>query len=326
MKRNVFLDNAKVILIILVVVGHYFDRVIWMGESSWYTPTITGINTVITSFHMPAFILISGYFYSITNLKNNLNRILHRLAIPFITFEFLYGIFEQFVLPQHKSVITWHTPYWILWFLFSAATWHLLMPCVMKLKYPLTFAIILSISVGYVDTIGYQFSLSRTIYFLPFFIIGYHLKTKGIVLISRKIAAAILAASVVVVVILKPDSRWFYGSFSYSSLEATAWYSGIFRLATYSFTLLMIIAFLSLIPKQKIWITKFGFLTLYCYLLHGFVVRIAMDYGLFETINSFSMLIFYLISTIITAIILMTKPVVSLAKVMIEPHRLYMRH
>ncbi|MCY9760433.1 acyltransferase family protein [Paenibacillus alvei] len=325
MKRNIFLDNAKVILIILVVVGHYLDRVIWMGDSSWYTPSLIAINTVITSFHMPAFILISGYFYSITNLKENLNKILYRLVIPFIIFELLYGVFERFVLPQHKSVITWHTPYWILWFLFSTAIWYLLMPYIMKLKHPLTFSIIISVIAGCVDTIGYQFSLSRTLYFLPFFIVGYYLKTNGNIkfLINRKIATIILASSVVTVVILNPDSRWFYGSFSYLSLEATTWYSSVFRLAAYSFSSLMIITFLSLVPKRKVWITKFGFFTLYCYLLHGFVIRIAMDYGLFETINSFKMLIFYLISAIGIAIILMTKPVVSLTKVIVEPHRLY---
>ncbi|MBE9498737.1 acyltransferase family protein [Streptomyces sp. GKU 257-1] len=55
--RDPFLDNAKFLLIVLVVIGH-----------SWPMGLVEGSRTVkagylwISSFHMPAFILLSGYF------------------------------------------------------------------------------------------------------------------------------------------------------------------------------------------------------------------------------------------------------------------------
>ena len=76
-----YIDNVKGILILLVVLGHCID-----GE--------TYLKTVIYSFHMPAFFIISGILlnYSSAVGKNFgaflLSRI-RQLLIPYILFEFL---------------------------------------------------------------------------------------------------------------------------------------------------------------------------------------------------------------------------------------------
>ena len=55
--RNPYFDNAKAILIILVVIGHIIEPFI----EDIYTLKI--IYEFIYTFHMPAFILLSGYFF-----------------------------------------------------------------------------------------------------------------------------------------------------------------------------------------------------------------------------------------------------------------------
>ncbi|MDA3100191.1 acyltransferase family protein, partial [Staphylococcus pseudintermedius] len=55
-KRDAFFDNARAILIFLVVFGHLIQP---------YTdahPTVYALYLLIYSFHMPAFLFISGYF------------------------------------------------------------------------------------------------------------------------------------------------------------------------------------------------------------------------------------------------------------------------
>lgn len=58
MNRIVFLDIAKAICIILVVVGHYMPD----NSPMWYVM----LNKVIYTFHMPLFMFVSGYVYIAT--------------------------------------------------------------------------------------------------------------------------------------------------------------------------------------------------------------------------------------------------------------------
>lgn len=54
-ERNPLFDNIKIVLIILVVFGHALEE-ISLGNGYGI------IRACIYSFHMPVFILISGYF------------------------------------------------------------------------------------------------------------------------------------------------------------------------------------------------------------------------------------------------------------------------
>ena len=58
--RDYLFDNYKVLLIVLVVMGHFIEPC-YRINAFLYT-----LKWLIVSFHMPAFIFISGYF-----LKND---------------------------------------------------------------------------------------------------------------------------------------------------------------------------------------------------------------------------------------------------------------
>lgn len=55
-QREFYFDNARLYLIILVVFGHLLRS--YIGEN----PFLYALYMFIYSFHMPAFVLISGYF------------------------------------------------------------------------------------------------------------------------------------------------------------------------------------------------------------------------------------------------------------------------
>ena len=54
--RDAFFDNAKYLAILLVAIGHSWEPL--KGDSR----ALQGLYMVVYSFHMPAFIVISGYF------------------------------------------------------------------------------------------------------------------------------------------------------------------------------------------------------------------------------------------------------------------------
>ena len=79
--RILWIDIAKVICIILVVIGHYMPHV----SPDWYR----FLNRVIYTFHMPLFMFASGFVYIATKREtaygNFLWKKVKRLMIPYLT-------------------------------------------------------------------------------------------------------------------------------------------------------------------------------------------------------------------------------------------------
>lgn len=78
--RLVALDIARMVCIILVVIGHYDPS----NAPSHYSNMLS----VIYTFHMPVFLFISGYLYIITRKEESFNAFItkkiKRLAIPYL--------------------------------------------------------------------------------------------------------------------------------------------------------------------------------------------------------------------------------------------------
>lgn len=81
MQRLIFLDIAKAICIILVVIGHYHPE----NSPEWYTM----VREFIYSFHMPLFMFASGYIYIATKrehetYKGFIVKKVKRLMVPYL--------------------------------------------------------------------------------------------------------------------------------------------------------------------------------------------------------------------------------------------------
>jgi len=81
--RDVTVDFTKGILILLMVLFHltYFVTRMPIGSQS-----------LIYMFHMPAFLVLSGFFTSTDNPLKRLNNMLRSVLIPYIIFEAIYLI------------------------------------------------------------------------------------------------------------------------------------------------------------------------------------------------------------------------------------------
>lgn len=128
--RNYFIDYAKGILALLVVLGHvitlrYTYGDYWNSYSTW----------VIYSFHMPLFIAISGYLtgkeIDILNYKQFIKKKAQRLLYPWLSITIiliiLIIIFPSRLYPLYQANNTFDCCYRVLtlfWF----------MPCVFILN------------------------------------------------------------------------------------------------------------------------------------------------------------------------------------------------
>ena len=118
--RNLHLDVMKGILILLVVVGHEIQ---WMYDEHAQNPVFNAIY----SFHMPMFMLVSGYVAAYIKKDIDFGWLRGRfvaLAVPFIGWIFIDYLLnmawkEQSIWSQIKTVMgAPDKGFWFLWVLF----------------------------------------------------------------------------------------------------------------------------------------------------------------------------------------------------------------
>nr|WP_197029666.1 acyltransferase family protein [Clostridium sp. 12(A)] len=166
-KRIDYLDVAKGIGIISVIIGHYD-----------YRPPVQNL---IFSFHMPIFFILSGYFFKNVSWNELIKKKTRQLIIPYvftsfgviissIIWDLFYNInnLKQNVLRWISAALygsgnTYETPYYIpqigaIWFLLALFSSLLILKLVIKHKYAY-------LEVGAIALIGYY---SSKLLWLPF--------------------------------------------------------------------------------------------------------------------------------------------------------------
>jgi fucose 4-O-acetylase-like acetyltransferase len=130
-----FIDIARAICIILVVIGHYLPD----NSPNWYVT----MNDVIYSFHMPLFMFVSGYVYWATRkpvkYKDFVWRKFQRLIIPYffasvivITIKLL--VVSELSVEQPVDLSAFYKMFYIpvagafLWFVFALFLMFLIIP------------------------------------------------------------------------------------------------------------------------------------------------------------------------------------------------------
>lgn len=273
MERNYYLDNYKVLLIVLVVFTHFF------GALSGKEGLIKSFTIFNNLFYMPAFIMISGYFTK----SNKLIVLIKSIFVPYLIFQIINWLLNIVVL-KRETTISLFVPQFTLWYLLSLFFWRVGLKYVLKLKYPLIILIIISLIMGMDNNIGTFMSLSRTIYYFPFFLIGYKGNVDKIVSIQKTSVRiiSIVALSLIFIVIFNTcreyNEIYFRGSMSYVALGQPIVLGVSFRIFCYLIALLISFCVAMLIPQGKNILSYLGGRTMSIYMWHGLVYQL-IKYG-----------------------------------------------
>jgi fucose 4-O-acetylase-like acetyltransferase len=278
--RVPFWDNARFVTVALVVMGHAIQRQTSDSDAA------LALYLFVYAFHMPAFAIISGYFSKASPpTSRQILKILTDIIVPYVIFQSIWSAVQWIV--EGNTDVDLAQPHWTLWFLLSLAVFRMLMPYLVLLRFPLVWAVILSVAVGYSPGVDSTFSLARTIGILPFFVLGWQLRQwkvadwwmrlrAGVWPIRVAALAAFAAWAAVVIVNLTPfkslSVHWFFYDDSYDGLNAQFWWAGFVRLGLLGLTTILCAAFFALIPRGQTFWTAFGQATMYVYLLHSFVL------------------------------------------------------
>lgn len=264
-QRDCYFDNAKFFLILLVVLGHGMELINGAYISTLYS--------LIYLFHMPAFVLITGYFSKAGSQPR-----VGGLLAQYMVFQTLYLLFDRFVL-RGDLRFTYTTPYWILWFLLSAISWKILTPLMARYPFTPVLVVLLALAVlaGYDASLTRYLSLSRTLVFFPFFWLGYHARREHFSRLKRLpvyVPLAVFGFSFFMLHNVQLFPRFFlYATNPYEALKMDGWQAGFSRLLCLGWGFILVCGFFALIPEGKTWVSRLGQRTNQVFLLHGFVVR-----------------------------------------------------
>ncbi|MGV2983450.1 acyltransferase family protein [Microbacterium sp. AGC85] len=328
-RRVPFWDNARYACIVLVVLGHAIQRLTYDSSIAM------ALYLAFYAFHMPAFAIIAGYFSkSSPPTRKQMARVITDILVPYVIFELLWTLTKWLVEGQAEPNLT--KPSWTLWFLLALGIFRLVLPYLALLRWPLVWSVLISVGAGYLSNVDSTFSLSRTLGFLPFFVLGWWLREHDLVnrfrLIDfrpwwlRAVALLVFAADAYVawtwVDLWESMSldKWFFYNDTYVDLGGDEWWSGGIRLLLIAIGLVLSAAFFVLIPRREQWWTKFGQYTMYVYLLHSFVLYPFRESGILRDAEpTWIWLPTVILLSVLIAVVLATRPVRWLFRPLVEP-------
>jgi len=282
-QRDAFFDNAKYLAIVLVAVGHSWEPI--KGDSR----ILEGLYTVVYSFHMPAFIIISGFFSRSFDMRpDRLKRLITGVVVPYIVFETGYSLFKRYVDHSPGQEISLLDPWYLTWFLCALFVWRMTTPIWKMVRWPLPLALGIAMLASVSPEIGDDLDMQRVLQFLPYFVVGLCMKPEHFRLVRRRsmrIASVPVFAAALAVgwwAVPRMNTSWFYHRDAVQELAAPWWSGPVMVLALFGCSMLLTACFFAWVPGRRMWFTALGAGTLYGYLLHGFLIKGADFAGWFD--------------------------------------------
>ena len=273
MKRDLYWDSLKAILIILVIYGHVISP--YAPEGSFNR----AINSLLAMFRMPLFIFVSGRFSHIHDRERYKKGII-RLIETFIVFQIIRTAIPFILENDLRSLFC---PRWILWYLVSLTYWRLFIYFTPEKWHEYRCQIIIisffmSFMFGFVP-IRSLFGIQSTITFFPLFILGYYsidIDLRGFInKIPLSVAVSFLILLFLFFYFVMNDNLdhitgcWPYWTDNKKELILTRFVSRCLYIFSSVIASAMV---LRLIPTNET-IAKWGKATLFIFIYHSFAVR-----------------------------------------------------
>lgn len=275
MKRDLYWDSLKFILIFLVVYGHIAPHYLGGG------PFNMAIYNLVYLFHMPLFIFVSGRFSHIHD-RHRYKRGILLLLESYLVFQ---AIRSSVPLLHGESL--WRCliiPRWTLWYLVALIYWRLMLLFIpprwlQHRAWVIGVSVFLSLAVGFVP-LSKPFVFQRAFSLLPFFVLGYYSVDvdvrKAIDRIPPVVAAAVLLGAFCVLYFVLNRSLTLVhdGSYPYWSSDASRTmlrFAG--RCVFIPASLVLGAMVMRLVPTHAT-LARWGRLTLFIYLYHTFAINV----------------------------------------------------
>lgn len=296
-------DNIKFLLITLVIYGHL--RMIGFDIPK-------SLYDIIYSFHMPVFIMVTGYFSSKVKDSTKFWKSILNLGALYLIFSAINMLVRVVVYhrPPLRSIFI---PPFALWYIMSMMCWRIMLRYIPErvLKSWLFFALSMCVSIIPCFVLLNYFSLARTIAFFPYFLLGWLCKENQWVeqlnnmrwylkvpIVLACIPLCYLAAH------LPSDIFWGCYPMKFSVQQILG-----YKVLAWIIALTMAVSIYIVMPKTRA--IKEGQYTLFYYLFHTILIYPVFDYLMRITTKSFAMSFVALAGILISLYLLRKIPILN---------------
>ena len=326
--REYWYDNMKSFLILSVVVGHLISGKFGAENIGW----IYALKNLIAVYHMPVFFMISGRFSGSRINKNEWDKVISKVLVPYLTAEIAMLLLCSALGDDVIKNYNYPQALYGLWYLFNIVVYLFLTPILKRCKWLLPLSFLAAFLAGFAPSI-LPSGIHRLVCYYPFFLFGYY--TRGIDFSFMKkpalrVVSVLLFAAVAVYVFTNSDVINYNLLSINKTYEAVSKVNGkpitvtvLYLISRYiiAFVFFFIIAGIS--PAKKNIFTRFGSYSAYIYVLHLLIIiafrYYAAEYSLLLHIdNNFKLVLFFL-SSIPLCFILVSKPIRKATRFFIEP-------
>lgn len=321
--RNLRIDNAKGILIILVVIGHFL-----LPDTS--TRFTTNTLYLIYTFHMPCFIFLSGYLAKGVYPQKGTFRWDRLFKLLWLYFLFKIGVHitEGLLEGSIGMKINFFHESGAPWYLLALAIWYLFIP----LFYPpnsrpsrkwVAMAVVLFVGLagGYAGKLRDFLSMDRVLAFTPFFYAGCYFSERTMEQLGSGrwrtilLVSALFSASVVffgTYDFFEKYRRAVYGAMYYRFAPELYPFCWLIRLVVYLLAASLSFGLLAAMPNRRLpLLTTLGERTLSVYVLHRLIRDLFQYFGFYDVYNVHSKLqvLALMAGCVVLAAVLASKPV-----------------
>lgn len=321
-ERNYKLDCLKFFLIFGVVFGHFG----WLYAEKDYT--LGALCFWIYTFHMPAFVFVSGLLSKQTIRERRWYKF-----VPYLILYFIMKAIENFrIMLCTGEAAPWdffHEDF-VAWYAFAMFWLFLVTTLVRNVKplYVLIVSLVIAVISGYSPKIDSFLVIQRSINFFPFFYAGYlldvdklleFLKKKWVIITSILLLTGIFAACMIFYNELGFWQKLFRGRFSYEMILGNYSFGGLWRAFAYVLSFALTFALLAVMPNRKSIFSTLGGRTLPVYMLHAYIQLALNDWPWFrEWFLSSHVALKSLVGTVILVAVLSLKPLESVTRMIMN--------
>lgn len=307
--RDFYFDTLKGLLILFVIIGNSLELASPQNIDTHY------FILFLYMFHMPMFTFVSGYFSKLSK-RTTVQKVKSTFKL-YVFAQLTYIIFYKYLLGNSGYKFELMYSQWTLWYLLSLTCWYILSDYVTDKKKWIIGSIIVSLILGFDNTIGLLANMSRTLFFFPFFITGMTFKKEYIDVLKKHIIKLLVGSLLVLIIlyILSHDIKieLLFESAPYSSYYDNLAFPFCIRLFHYIGSFILGASILTFIPNFKTIFSSLGRNSLLLYLLHGGISYIFITLGFTRYNNLFALILSELL--IIGVTILCAKAFLKIKKI-----------
>ncbi|MBS5928495.1 MAG: acyltransferase family protein [Clostridium sp.] len=267
--RDYYFDNLKAFLIIFVIIGNSLEHAQPSCLNTHY------FLLVLYMFHMPLFTFVSGYFC--TKSKRTTQEKVIKIFKIYLGVQIFYFLLNKFVFSSSLT-LEFFTPQWTMWYLLSLIFWYILSDYIKDKKKWLILSLIVSLAIGFDDSVGSYASVSRTFFFLPYFVAGMMFKKEYLEKLKNYRIHLLLSSIVVLFVLyLLKDGTMLELLFEYTKYGFyydNRLFPFFIRIFHYIGSFILGGLILSFIPSKATKLHTIGQNSLIMYVCHGAVIKL----------------------------------------------------